>query len=206
MKKATPLLLCLICIELTDFVFAVDSIPAVLGISQDTFIIYASNVSQSPLNTKIRINTKIHINPEIHINTNINPEIYINTKINTKIHTKINPEIYINTKINTNINTNTNININANINTSMYVCMVITCSKSMDQPGKVANPARGQLNRENVLILMLIVRLILRLRLISRLRLIPRLRSILKLRLTLVPVVWATKAGSLVVPSRTAVM
>ena len=32
----------------------------------------------------------------------------------------------------------------------MYVCMVITCySKSMDQPGKVANPARGQLNREN---------------------------------------------------------
>ena len=44
-KKATPLLLCLICIELTDFVFAVDSIPAVLGISHDTFIVYASNVS-----------------------------------------------------------------------------------------------------------------------------------------------------------------
>ena len=32
---------------------------------------------------------------------------------------------------------------------SMYVCMVITYSKSMDQPGKVANPARGQMNREN---------------------------------------------------------
>ena len=32
---------------------------------------------------------------------------------------------------------------------SMYVCMVITYSKSMDQPGKVANPARDQLNREN---------------------------------------------------------
>ena len=30
-----------------------------------------------------------------------------------------------------------------------YVCMVITYSKSMDQPGKFANPARGQLNREN---------------------------------------------------------
>ena len=30
----------------------------------------------------------------------------------------------------------------------MYVCMVITYSKSMDQPGMVANPARGQLNRE----------------------------------------------------------
>ena len=32
---------------------------------------------------------------------------------------------------------------------SMYVRMVITYSKTMDQPGKVANPARGQLNREN---------------------------------------------------------
>ena len=30
-----------------------------------------------------------------------------------------------------------------------YVCMVITYSKSMHQPGKVANPARGQLNMEN---------------------------------------------------------
>ena len=29
----------------------------------------------------------------------------------------------------------------------MCVCMVITNSKSMDQPGKVANPAHGQLNR-----------------------------------------------------------
>ena len=27
--------------------------------------------------------------------------------------------------------------------------MVITCSKSIDQPGKVANSAHGQLNREN---------------------------------------------------------
>ena len=32
----------------------------------------------------------------------------------------------------------------------MYVCMYDhTDSKSMDQPGKVANPARGQVNREN---------------------------------------------------------
>ena len=31
----------------------------------------------------------------------------------------------------------------------IYVCMVITHSKSMDPPGKkVANPARGQLGRE----------------------------------------------------------
>ena len=29
--------------------------------------------------------------------------------------------------------------------------MVITCSKGKDQPGKVANPARGQLNSENEL-------------------------------------------------------
>ena len=33
----------------------------------------------------------------------------------------------------------------------MYnVCMVITYSKGKDQPSKAANPARGQLNRENV--------------------------------------------------------
>ena len=30
-----------------------------------------------------------------------------------------------------------------------YVCMLITYSKGKDQPGKVANPARGQLNGEN---------------------------------------------------------
>ena len=31
----------------------------------------------------------------------------------------------------------------------MYVCIVIPYSQSKDQPGKVANPARGQLNKEN---------------------------------------------------------
>ncbi|CAM9698324.1 unnamed protein product, partial [Hapterophycus canaliculatus] len=41
---ATPLLLCLVCIELSDFVFAVDSIPAVLGISQDPFVVFSSNL------------------------------------------------------------------------------------------------------------------------------------------------------------------
>ena len=30
----------------------------------------------------------------------------------------------------------------------LHVCMVITYSKSKDEPGKVANPARGQLNRK----------------------------------------------------------
>ena len=31
----------------------------------------------------------------------------------------------------------------------MYVYMTITYSKCKDQPGKVVNPSRGQLNREN---------------------------------------------------------
>jgi len=43
-KKATPLLVALIAIETTDVVFAVDSIPAVLAVSRDTFIVYSSNV------------------------------------------------------------------------------------------------------------------------------------------------------------------
>ena len=41
---ATPLLATLIVIETTDLVFALDSIPAVLGISQDLFIVYTSNI------------------------------------------------------------------------------------------------------------------------------------------------------------------
>lgn len=43
-KVATPLLLCLVCVEFSDFVFAVDSIPAVLGVSKDPLIVYASNI------------------------------------------------------------------------------------------------------------------------------------------------------------------
>ena len=31
----------------------------------------------------------------------------------------------------------------------MYVYIVITCDKGKGQPGKVANPARGHLDREN---------------------------------------------------------
>ena len=31
----------------------------------------------------------------------------------------------------------------------LKVCMAITYSKSMGQPGKVASPAHGQLNRKN---------------------------------------------------------
>lgn len=40
----TPLFLVLILIELTDVIFAVDSIPAILAISRDPFIIYTANV------------------------------------------------------------------------------------------------------------------------------------------------------------------
>jgi tellurite resistance protein TerC len=40
----TPLLLALIVVEISDVIFAVDSIPAVLAISQDPFIVYTSNV------------------------------------------------------------------------------------------------------------------------------------------------------------------
>lgn len=41
---ATPLFLVLLLIETTDVIFAIDSIPAILIITQDTFIVYTSNV------------------------------------------------------------------------------------------------------------------------------------------------------------------
>ena len=41
---ATPLLLCLLVVETTDVLFAVDSVPAALGISHDRFVLYSSNV------------------------------------------------------------------------------------------------------------------------------------------------------------------
>ena len=40
----TPLLLVLIVVETTDLVFAVDSIPAVIAVTRDPFIVYTSNV------------------------------------------------------------------------------------------------------------------------------------------------------------------
>jgi tellurite resistance protein TerC len=42
--KVTPLFLVLLVVEATDLLFALDSIPAVLGITQDAFIAYTSNV------------------------------------------------------------------------------------------------------------------------------------------------------------------
>jgi tellurite resistance protein TerC len=41
---ATPLFLVLLLIETTDLIFAVDSIPAILAITDDAFIVYTSNV------------------------------------------------------------------------------------------------------------------------------------------------------------------
>lgn len=43
-RHATPLLLVLIAIEATDLVFAVDSVPACLAVSNDTFIVFTSNI------------------------------------------------------------------------------------------------------------------------------------------------------------------
>eukprot|EP00210_Caulerpa_lentillifera_P001161 g1117.t1 len=43
-KMATPLLLTLAVVELSDVVFAVDSVPAVFGVTLDPFIIYTSNL------------------------------------------------------------------------------------------------------------------------------------------------------------------
>jgi tellurite resistance protein TerC len=41
---ATPLFVVLVLVETTDLVFAVDSIPAIFGVTRDPFIVYTSNV------------------------------------------------------------------------------------------------------------------------------------------------------------------
>lgn len=41
---ATPLFIVLIAVETSDVIFAVDSIPAIFGVTDDTFIVYTSNV------------------------------------------------------------------------------------------------------------------------------------------------------------------
>jgi len=43
-RVATSLFLCLLSVELSDVVFAVDSIPAIFGVTLDPFIVYTSNV------------------------------------------------------------------------------------------------------------------------------------------------------------------
>ena len=42
-RVATPLLLALVVVEVSDLVFAVDSIPAVFAVTRDPFIVYTSN-------------------------------------------------------------------------------------------------------------------------------------------------------------------
>lgn len=43
-RAGTLLLLVLVIVEVTDLMFAVDSIPAIFGVTRDTFIVYTSNV------------------------------------------------------------------------------------------------------------------------------------------------------------------
>jgi len=42
--RFTPLVLVLLAIESTDVMFAVDSVPAVLAVSRDVFVVYSSNI------------------------------------------------------------------------------------------------------------------------------------------------------------------
>lgn len=42
-RRATPLLVALVAIEVSDIAFAVDSVPAALSVSQNEFIVYSSN-------------------------------------------------------------------------------------------------------------------------------------------------------------------
>ncbi len=41
---ATPLFVALVMVETTDIIFAVDSIPAILGITTDSFLVFTSNI------------------------------------------------------------------------------------------------------------------------------------------------------------------
>lgn len=41
---ATPLFLCLVCIEFADIMFAFDSVPAVIAITEKPFLVYTSNI------------------------------------------------------------------------------------------------------------------------------------------------------------------
>ena len=43
-RHATPLLLVLVCVEATDLVFAIDSIPAIFAVTSDPFIVFTSNI------------------------------------------------------------------------------------------------------------------------------------------------------------------
>jgi len=42
--RVSPMLVAVLTIELTDVIFAIDSVPAVLAVTHDTFIVYTSNI------------------------------------------------------------------------------------------------------------------------------------------------------------------
>src|SRR5690606_24704018 len=43
-KAATPLFIALVVIEFTDILFALDSVPAILAITSDPFLVFSSNI------------------------------------------------------------------------------------------------------------------------------------------------------------------
>src|SRR5437763_7124761 len=43
-RVATPLLMVLVLVEFTDLVFAIDSIPAIFGVTRDPFLVFTSNI------------------------------------------------------------------------------------------------------------------------------------------------------------------
>lgn len=43
-RMATPLFICLVAVEISDVVFAVDSIPAVFGVTENPLIVFSSNI------------------------------------------------------------------------------------------------------------------------------------------------------------------
>ena len=42
--KVTPFFLCLVCVEFADVMFAFDSVPAVIAVTQEPFLVYTSNI------------------------------------------------------------------------------------------------------------------------------------------------------------------
>lgn len=43
-RTATPMLLCMIAVEISDVVFAVDSIPAIFGVTENPLVVFSSNM------------------------------------------------------------------------------------------------------------------------------------------------------------------
>jgi hypothetical protein len=41
---ATPLLVALLCLEASDIVFAIDSVPAIFGLTKEPFVVFTSNI------------------------------------------------------------------------------------------------------------------------------------------------------------------